>query len=417
MALRRFIEKERLVRKQERELQLLHLQDQHQDQGEDQVQDDGDVHDVTSNDLGDDISVHNDHHEGTKSNNEKEVQTIESNSENKMNEQLLPPYHEQVLKDRNGNPTVEIGSDKGRETETQYEGPPAMDEDEPTYSAIKKKMSSPVKYKGRKSNTVMMMEQSLDLLHAEPDPGDDASCNANTSVKNNTHANLIDTDTPNPTQTKPTMTVHSKPIESSSMTKTTNSFFFVPIQDYTEPPPTPQAIPLITLGTFAESAWLEFGDERMNVVGKSKSLPFDLHVPEDGKLDEFRVQVERVPTRKGFTLGIVCGDKDREEENGNVIDGSTGLNSSMNLSDVDTGADESSSTHFTVKRGETKRLFLTWTPLEPGGVCEVVYLKLKRGRVRVTARGHARGKGGKELKKVKKVSECEHFLDFVTSLY
>ena len=155
----------------------------------------------------------------------------------------------------------------------------------------------------------------------------------------------------------------------------------------------------------------------MNVVGKSKSLPFDLHVPEDGKLDEFRVQVERVPTRKGFTLGIVCGDKDREEENGNVIDGSTGLNSSMNLSDVDTGADESSSTHFTVKRGETKRLFLTWTPLGPGGVCEVVYLKLKRGRVRVTARGHARGKGGKELKKVKKVSECEHFLDFVNSLY
>lgn len=184
----------------------------------------------------------------------------------------------------------------------------------------------------------------------------------------------------------------------SSNLITTNSFFFIPFHHEPKEEETYDHIPKITLGTFAESAWLEYGHDHMNQVGKSRSLPFDLFVPEDvdSKLlsmsgsgsghrhgnDGFglRVQVERVPIKKGFSLGLVC------DEESDKHDGGTSTSARTN-----TSKHTSSSTYFMIKKGETKRLFLTWTPVEPGGVCEVLYLKLKRGRVRVTARGHARG--------------------------
>lgn len=372
--LRRFIENERLARMHEREMKLLHsesisaeLSQSHSNaQAVAVVQAPSDTRTPTCTPFDADESCQS---------NSKQSDPSTSSSTN---------HHGKVLKDLSANTTIA--------TETQYEGPPAMDEDEPTYSTIKKKMSSPVQLKKRNFTfTHRSRIVGTHDLEAVEDSVEMVVQNMSEPLQSSSNTIPLEkTDKLHQTKIKPQHI-------SSSTAKTTNSFFFVPIQDYEEPQHIPKTVPTIILGTFAESAWLEFGDDTMNIVGESKSLPFNLHVPEDSTLDVFGVQVERVPSRKGFTLGLACDQNDTPRD----IDENDGNNEVDNGHDGD--GDGMMSTFFTVKRGEKKRLFLTWTPVAPGGVCEVVYLKLKRGRVRVTARGHARGKETKELKKATKV--------------
>lgn len=224
-----------------------------------------------------------------------------------------------------------------------YEGPPEMSqEDEPTYTNIKKKLTSPV----LKNNTKQSDETISGIgikQNASPDSG--VFDSNHTAVSSKAPENEF--------------------VTSSTLANTKGSMFsfFVTME---APPPLPnpedQPVQNIIIGNYAESAFLEFGDESMNIVGKSKSLPFDLTLPSDAKYKSINLKIEKVPIKKGFSLGLVS----IEEEN------------------------HSSRTGFVLQRGETKRMFLTWTPVEQGGVCEVVYLKLPRGRVRVTARGNAR---------------------------
>jgi hypothetical protein len=58
-------------------------------------------------------------------------------------------------------------------------------------------------------------------------------------------------------------------------------------------------VPKASLANLGESLWLDFGDERQNEVGMTRSLAFALEAPADGACV---VEVERVPFKKGFDL-------------------------------------------------------------------------------------------------------------------
>lgn len=253
-----------------------------------------------------------------------------------------------------------------------YEGPPDMDEEEPLYSTIRKKMSSvPRLSVGSKSCNVTTPSELTFM--------DQTSVAANDPKQNTTTVSSAVASQELSSLQSDTKMKHYPVVR----TRGEMFSFFVPIEYGKEPTaPEDQPVPLIHLGTFTESAWLEFGDERLNIVGKARSLPFDVHVPKESKLNCYQLQVERVPTKKGFSLGLVCDDTfvhdDDDEKEENRFD---------------------SCTCFTVHRGQTKRLFVTWTPTVAGGLCETIYLKFPKGRVRVTVRGHARAKKDEKAKK------------------
>lgn len=273
-----------------------------------------------------------------------------------------------------------------------YEGPPDMEEEEePIYSTIKKKMTSPTP--SFKRSTIHQM------IHVAPSStADDAAADDVANVLTGTSTSTLQPPPPynheNKCETmKKILAAQSRLQEENEMC----SFFY--IESNTSAKSQMDAastapVPIIPLGTYAESAWLEFGDEEMNIVGKSRSLPFDLHVPQDCKTSVFHLKIEKVPVKKGFSLGLVCDASAPRCE----LDTDTDA-------DMDAGPASASvlhsqlqdCTYFTIKRGETKRMFLTWTPTAAGGVCEVAYLKLQRGRVRVTARGNAKAAETKKI--------------------
>lgn len=172
-----------------------------------------------------------------------------------------------------------------------------------------------------------------------------------------------------------------------------------------------KTLPTLSLGKFQESLWLDFGDEHRNIVGKTRSMSFLLEAPQNDSEKSlsssssgyYSVEFERVPFKKGFNL-IVEEDTSSSPSSGDATsagarsggaDDSAGsrLLTGSNSADDDTttaGGDRTSPTVLCIKNGDRKRLRLTWTPTEAGGVREVVHLKLPRGRIRITAHGKAR---------------------------
>ena len=148
-------------------------------------------------------------------------------------------------------------------------------------------------------------------------------------------------------------------------TPTKSNGFFVELKGSNPKKKTPST-PLLSLGNFQESVWLDFGSEQENVVGQSRSLPFVLGVRQSDPKPMYRVSVERIPTQKGFELQF---------ETARTGDGS--------------GTKEDEMTLY-IPKGESRRFNVTWTPVEAGGVREAIYLKLQFGRVRVVVFGHAR---------------------------
>jgi hypothetical protein len=134
-------------------------------------------------------------------------------------------------------------------------------------------------------------------------------------------------------------------------------------------------VPILHLGNFQESLWLNFGEEKYNTVGKSHSLSFALQAPSqnsnNGKRlnrydDDFHtLKVEKVPVKKGFTL---------TREN----------------CDDDTNVTKSLADPFYIKEGEKEIMTLTWKPTCAGGVRETIYIKMQRGRIRIIAHGKAK---------------------------
>lgn len=136
-----------------------------------------------------------------------------------------------------------------------------------------------------------------------------------------------------------------------------------------------------SLDNLRESLWLDFGDERHNQVGSTKTLSFVVEAPAESSCV---VEVERVPFKKGFDLVI--------DEGATV---------------VETNASASSKVRPTAIRLSAREQVLikvSWTPVESGGVREVIYLKLPRGRLCVVVHGKARGtkpaKGGVVVRRV-----------------
>jgi hypothetical protein len=248
----------------------------------------------------------------------------------------------------------------------RYKGPPEMDDDEPLYSTIRKKMTTtPRSAPGVKSSNIP---------RCGPRSTDQRSAKVN-APKQNTIQTYPGLKIQEQSSLQSDVVLKNNPVKSRGEMFS----FFVPIEYGQEPvAPEDQPVPLVHLGTFTESAWLEFGDERLNTVGEARSLPVDLHVPNESKLNCYHLQVERVPVKKGFSLGLVCDETSASVEKDDFND---------------------SCTCFTMHKGQTKRLFVTWIPNAPGGVCETIYLKFTKGRVRVTVRGHARAKKGKKAEK------------------
>ena len=172
-------------------------------------------------------------------------------------------------------------------------------------------------------------------------------------------------------------------------------------------PSTTKALPMLSLGRFQESLWLDFGDENRNIVGKTRSMSFLLEAPQNdaeksSSSGYYSVEFERVPFKKGFNL-IVEEDDTLPSSSGNTISAGARTNGNddagsrlvigNNSTDDDNaaaGSDRTSPTVLCIKNGDRKRLRLTWTPIGAGGVREVVHLKLPRGRIRITAHGKAR---------------------------
>jgi len=138
------------------------------------------------------------------------------------------------------------------------------------------------------------------------------------------------------------------------------------------------SLPLICIGNFQQSLWLDFGDESTNILGKSKSLSFLLQAPPqdkntDGVINHI-VKVEKVPVDKGITLNVDNDEQQQQQQN--YIQPITNS--------------------FSILSGHAQKFALTWTPVEPGGMRAVVYLKLQRGRLRIIAHGIARSSRAKK---------------------
>lgn len=119
----------------------------------------------------------------------------------------------------------------------------------------------------------------------------------------------------------------------------------------------PAGVPTASLDNLRESMWLDFGDETQNEVGTTRSFAFALVAPANGACV---VDIERVPFKKGFDLI------------------------------VDDGSTELKPTTVSIDAGKRLLMKVLWTPVEQGGVLEVIHLKLPRGRLCITVRGKAR---------------------------
>ena len=164
--------------------------------------------------------------------------------------------------------------------------------------------------------------------------------------------------------------------------KSDNKFFFVNCEndqdDQTSPqtPSTP-SLPVFHIGNFHDNIYLDFGDDRNNSIGKPRSLSFILKAPTSSKEDYHSLEIEKIPTKKGFHLEAL-------------------------LSKQEEGHDQSQP--FYVKKGEEKVFTLTWTPVQTGKIREAIYLKMKRGRIRIIAHGSAKAMISIKKKKRVKVS-------------
>lgn len=136
-------------------------------------------------------------------------------------------------------------------------------------------------------------------------------------------------------------------------------------------------VPTLSLTSFQEVVWLDFGDEKKNTVGKTRLLYVVLSATQEKGQEKsevnlmngdiFHVEVERIPAKKGISLYLY-------DEGMSVAN----LSMSEPISSID------------IKKGVSKRCIVSWTPVEAGGIRENIHLKLPRGRLIITVNGRAR---------------------------
>lgn len=206
----------------------------------------------------------------------------------------------------------------------------------------------------------------------------------------------------------------------TNRTSNDNKSFFVPIMEDEDAYVSQQEqnnsspLPVLHIGNFQESVWLNYGDERRNVVGLSHSLSFVLQAPcvnnghdnsksstntdnadagctntmlTSSHYNDYHVlEVEKVPTRKGFTLTTTCGDcgDNQQGKERDAAPPSPAL--------VLPTTHHTVKSPFYIKAGDKMILTLTWKPIDVGGMRETIYLKMQRGRIRIIAHGKADSK-------------------------
>lgn len=135
--------------------------------------------------------------------------------------------------------------------------------------------------------------------------------------------------------------------------------------------------PIVPFDNMQKGLVLDFGDEKVNKVGQSRSLAFVLEFHLNASDDNI-LEIDRVPVKRGFELLTKDPALDKE---------TTALSLFPNLSD----ALEAQKSTLTIKPGKKTMLWLRWTPIEAGSVRETITLRLSkgRGRLRITVLGHA----------------------------
>jgi hypothetical protein len=148
------------------------------------------------------------------------------------------------------------------------------------------------------------------------------------------------------------------------------------------------SMPTVLTNNLRQGIILDFGDDHLNVVGQARSLPFVIEAAPDAKADFF-LEIEKIPFLKGVNLVV-------SDPSSALLKGLTPSIKSHQKKPKQLGG-PSMPNMLNVRQGQKAMLFVTWTPVEVGGVREVVLLKLPRGpgRLRVTVLGKAR-----EAKKV-----------------
>ena len=124
------------------------------------------------------------------------------------------------------------------------------------------------------------------------------------------------------------------------------------------------ATPTLELAQFQEALWLDFG--RTPVNGAPKTVAFDLRCPADATRP-ITVSVDKVPTRKGFTIMLLPSAAAGESGGGTGTGTGTGNEPAVFVDDAAKFA--------VVPPGRKCCGRATWAPTEAGGVSETALLK------------------------------------------
>lgn len=142
-------------------------------------------------------------------------------------------------------------------------------------------------------------------------------------------------------------------------------------------------IPVLTLGNFQETLWIDFG--KNNVIGHVVSRTFRICAPFKQKIDKqssYTFYLEKFPSRKGFDLTIL------KLECGKVMSSTTSSK---------TASISSNGTGFEISKDGFIDFSLTWIPQEEASsgsvngsfnVADTIHLKLHpRGRMQIRIQG------------------------------
>jgi hypothetical protein len=130
-------------------------------------------------------------------------------------------------------------------------------------------------------------------------------------------------------------------------------------------------MPTVFTDNLREGVFLDFDDD--NLVGKPRSLPFMIQSDQ-----HFELEIERIPFVKGINFVV-------EDPTSSLLKGLTPSNNKKLGGPVVPNV-------LTIHRGQAVKCWVTWTPVEEGGMRETILLKLPRGpgRLRITLLGHAK---------------------------
>lgn len=143
-----------------------------------------------------------------------------------------------------------------------------------------------------------------------------------------------------------------------------------------------EATPTISANSLRQGVVLDFGDDRANVVGQARTLPFVIEAAPDATRDLF-LEIEKIPFVKGISLAV-------SDPSSTLLKGLTPSIKSHQKNKKQFGG-PAVPNMLNVKQGDKATLWVTWTPVEAGGIRELILLRLPKGpgRLRVTILGKA----------------------------